>query len=33
MKPLDQLAAPPLMPEPVLITTNAGKSLVSAPNP
>ena len=32
-KPLDQFADPPLMPLPVDITTNAGKSLVSAPSP
>jgi hypothetical protein len=31
--PLDQLAAPPLIPEPVDITTKAGKSLVWAPRP
>jgi hypothetical protein len=33
MKPLDQLAAPPLMPEPVDMTTKAGRSSVSAPRP
>ncbi len=32
-KPLDQLAAPPLMPLPVDITTKAGRSVVSAPRP
>lgn len=32
-KPLDQLALPPLMPDPVLITTNAGRSFDSAPSP
>jgi hypothetical protein len=32
-KPLLQQAAPPLIPLPVLITTNAGRSRVSAPSP
>ena len=32
-KPLDQLAVPPLMPLPVLMTINAGRSRVSAPRP
>src|SRR5262249_3520813 len=32
-KPLDQLAAPPLIPDPVDMTTKAGRSLVSAPIP
>ena len=30
---LDQFAAPPLIPLPVDITTNAGRSWVSAPRP
>src|SRR5438270_6708530 len=33
MNPDDQFAAPPLMPAPVDMTTNAGRSLVSAPRP
>src|SRR5579883_1752429 len=32
-KPLDQLAEPPLMPLPVDITTNAGRSRVIEPSP
>ena len=32
-KPLDQSALPPLNPLPVLITTNDGRSSVSAPSP
>src|SRR5579871_2779263 len=32
-KPLDQLAEPPLMPLPVDMTTNAGKSRVIEPRP
>src|SRR5262249_20415284 len=32
-KPLDQFAAPPLIPDPVDMTTKAGRSLVSAPMP
>ena len=31
--PLDQFAAPPLTPPPVLITTKAGRSAVSQPSP
>jgi len=31
--PLDQLALPPLIPAPVLMTTNAGSSSLSLPRP